>query len=189
MEKLCSVDGCDRQAYAWGFCNKHYQRAKKYGDPTFTKVAIGTPEERFWGHITKEAASGCWLFDSLLGSGYGTIWVRGKMVRAHRFAYELFKGRIPAGLVVRHKCRNRNCVNPDHLEIGTHRENALDRRRDGTQKEGEASTSSKLSEEEVLEIRQSTKSQRALAKRYGVGRRAIQSVLSRRTWKHLEESS
>jgi hypothetical protein len=75
---------------------------------------------------------GCWMWTaSLKGNGYGSFSVtHGRSVLAHRLSYEHFKGEIPKGMVVRHRCpysdgdrENRLCVNPDHLEVGTQKQN------------------------------------------------------------------
>ena len=58
--------------------------------------------------------------------GYGRLRMKGRSPGAHRLAYELFVGPIPEGQVVRHRCDNPCCVNPDHLEVGTHVDNARD---------------------------------------------------------------
>jgi hypothetical protein len=77
----------------------------------------------FIQHVTKHQG-GCWTWNrARIGKdGYGVC--RGK--GAHRVSYVLFKGPIPRGQLVRHKCDNPPCVNPDHLELGTARENAID---------------------------------------------------------------
>lgn len=68
--------------------------------------------------------SGCWLWTgSVDGPGYGKISADGVLIGAHRVAYQLFVGPIPAGLHLDHLCRVRACVNPAHLEPVTHREN------------------------------------------------------------------
>ncbi len=69
---------------------------------------------------------GCWEWvGANTGTGYGQIWVDGKKVRAHRWMYEQNSGPVPECLVLDHLCRKRDCVNPDHLRIVTHRENIL----------------------------------------------------------------
>ena len=72
----------------------------------------------------KADASGCWLWTGALdGCGYSKIGIAGKTKSMHPLMYELFKGPIPKGLEIDHLCRVRNCVNPDHLEAVTHKEN------------------------------------------------------------------
>lgn len=89
---------------------------------------IGDTEQRFWAKV-EVAEGGCWLWQGALKpNGYGTLHVggrAGKRLHAHRLAYELFVGPIPDGLQIDHLCRVRNCVNPEHLEAVTCRENLL----------------------------------------------------------------
>jgi len=81
--------------------------------------------ERFTDKV-RLAPSGCWEWiASLIGGGYGQYKVEGRPVYAHRFAYEALVGPIPDGLELDHLCRNRACVNPDHLEAVSHRTNTL----------------------------------------------------------------
>lgn len=74
-----------------------------------------------------ELNTGCWLWSGGTDKyGYGTQWIAGRVVYAHRLFYERHKGEIPAGLVLRHKCDTPACVNPAHLIPGTQRDNTLD---------------------------------------------------------------
>lgn len=89
-------------------------------------IKCKTIEERFFEKIEK--INSCWIWKSTITpTGYGHFSTGGTNQRelAHRFSYELHKGKIPERLVVDHLCRNRSCVNPDHLQIVTQQENVL----------------------------------------------------------------
>lgn len=75
---------------------------------------------RFWAKVVKLPAGGCWEWTgSTNDDGYGRFQVNGRRTRVHRFSYTEHVGPIPDGLVIDHMCRNRACVNPDHLEVVT----------------------------------------------------------------------
>lgn len=115
---LCLVDDCDRGVRALDLCEKHYFRLRRTGS---TGLERQSPSERFWDKVVKTES--CWLFQGAIG--YGQIKVDGKGVMAHRFAYEELVGPIPEGMYLDHLCRVPACVNPEHLEPVTPRENVL----------------------------------------------------------------
>ena len=84
-----------------------------------------TVAQRLWVGARADG-TGCWVWQRARDMhGYGVIQVRGKALGAHRVAYEIVKGPIPEGLTIDHLCRTRACINPDHLEAVTNRENIL----------------------------------------------------------------
>lgn len=127
-ERICSIDGCEGPTVARGWCDKHYRRWRKHGDPLVTKRIIGDDEARFWSYVRKAGPDECWQWIGAIcgaprGPGYGHLNIGGRPVMAHRYAYEQSIGPIPDGLVLDHRCRNQHCVNPAHLEPVTQREN------------------------------------------------------------------
>lgn len=149
----------------------------------------------------------CWLWKaSIYKNGYGHYFSNKKDVYAHRYSYSQFFGEIPDGMLVLHKCDVRNCVNPDHLFLGTHRDNSIDmyskgrgndrnipfgddhwsRRKPELVARGEKNATSKLSDIEVYEIRNSYHkgtniknefSMNGLSKKYGVSQGQIFNII------------
>lgn len=160
-----------------------------------------TLEERFWQKVDRGSADECWEWTAyVMPEGYGQIGSDGptkgsRMLLAHRVSYELHFGPIPKGegyhgTVIRHTCDNRSCVNPNHLKLGTQADNLQDMRDKGRQNRGDRNAQSKLTEEQVLEIRKRHSlgniSQALLARDFGVRKNTINRIINRKTWTHLE---
>ena len=128
----CSVPDCAGLVVARGWCQHHYYKWYRYGDPlaTVTKKPV---EQRFWNKVNKNGplAPGmdtpCWLWSRTSTDGYGYFSIGGKHIRAHRFSYSLAKGPIPPGHSIDHRCHTTLCVNPDHLRPVTPKESSENR--------------------------------------------------------------
>lgn len=129
---------------------------------------------RFWDRADQSSGPlSCWPWTGMLDAkGYGVVRRPGfqRQQIASRVAYELANGVIPTGLIVRHRCDNPKCVNPGHLELGTHKDNSDDKisRGRGRWAKGEQVGSSRLTSEQVRAIKSSTLSLRKLAEQYGM---------------------
>lgn len=123
-----------------------------------------------------DSSTGCWVWLlSKTSVGYGQVTIPGTRtnVLAHRFIYEQHRGKIPAGMHLDHLCRNRTCVNPDHLEIVTNAENV---------RRGHAT---KLTKEMVISIRSLLSSGVPgveIATRFNVTSNTIYAIASGRSW-------
>src|SRR5215207_4655730 len=117
----CSEDGCPRPHMARGLCATHYQRLRTTGS-LVQPIRTGPAEARFWAKVDRSGGpDACWPWiPKPMANGYGRVWWNGRSEVAHRIAYLLAKGPIPAGLTVDHVkergCTLRACQNPAHLE-------------------------------------------------------------------------
>ena len=146
--------------------------------------------DRFESHIER-TDSGCWLWRGALLGGYGYICGgpnRGrKSMRVHRVSWILYRGEIPEGLCVCHKCDVRSCVNPDHLFLGTNNENMHDAFVKGRFAHGERAHKAKLTEDAVRYIRSRVKRYGLnveLARKFGVKKDCIWKIRAGWSWKH-----
>lgn len=124
----CSVPDCNLHAAAKGMCWKHYGNNRRHGNP-ISRVdwTLDQTLEAIGWNITE---TGCWEWQgNLAPNGYGLLTLTRQGIRnkgAHRIMYERHVGPIPEDQVIRHKCDNPPCVNPDHLETGTREDNMRD---------------------------------------------------------------
>jgi|688.fasta_scaffold719347_2 hypothetical protein len=130
--KLCSFEGCQKKHCAKGLCNSHWAQKKRHGEltPIVTHESL---HDRFLRQTKiPENKNECWIFEgngegsgksAKQGCGYGQIWFNNKKQMAHRYSYEYYKEKIPAGIQIDHMCRVKKCVNPAHLQLVTQDEN------------------------------------------------------------------
>ncbi len=154
--------------------------------------------KNFWDKVAIIPFHECWEWTAFKNKdGYGYFKFQKKTERAHRISWKLINGFIPKGLLVCHKCDNPGCVNPDHLFLGTNKDNKLDCVSKGRHFKdgkppilfGEKHGNHVLTAKKVLKIRKEYTGKYGemtmFAKRYGVHRSAIYRVVKRINWKHI----
>ena len=150
-----------------------------------------TPTERLYEKTRRDQSTGCLEFQGYrIKKGYGYIGTEnGKTTTTHRLAWQIAHGPIPEGMFVLHKCDNPPCCNPDHLFLGTNKDNMDDRSNKQRQARGSRMGSSKLVESDIPVIRKrlsAGETHRSIAKSYGVSSPIITYINTGRTWKHIQ---
>lgn len=146
--------------------------------------------DRFHDKFVPDPNSGCWLWTGAAKElGYGVIGLGHRedgTAKAHRVAYQLYKGDIPQGMNVLHSCDLPCCVNPAHLRLGTLSDNSRDCVSRGRHKtpnnRGERATWAKLNAEKVAQIKKRELAGTAYARLYGVSKSTIYQIWSGRNW-------
>lgn len=155
--------------------NRHAQRSKPL-------------EQRFWEKVDRKGDNECWEWQAYTcpSTGYGKFGVgHPKVIGAHRYSYELHHGAIPPGMVIMHSCDNPKCVNPNHLSAGTDADNLRDMVKKGRSSAGEKCGTAKLSEANVVDIRERYARGEKTAKlvdEFKVSRHQISSICTGRFW-------
>ncbi len=158
----------------------------------FTDIEIQRIKRLFWRHVAINNSDECWNWNSPHSTGYGRFQFNKRKYSAHRISWVLANGEIENNLCVCHHCDNRACVNPEHLFLGTYRDNILDAARKGRHKNpsfiGHKNPAAKLSERDVIEIRRrhaEGETQRSIANDYPINFKAISKICLRQRWRHI----
>ena len=160
------------------------------------------PAERFWRQVDKDGpvcerlGTRCWVWKSGISkkTGYGKFGLPDgrRTIGAHRFAWMLSNGEPPLGMCVLHKCDNRPCCNPEHLFLGSKKDNAQDCVAKGRwpNLRGERNNMAKLKETDVRVILslKSVASIREVARKFGVSDRLVGMIWSKQRWGYLSET-
>jgi hypothetical protein len=159
-----------------------------------------TLENRLWAKIDKRSENECWPWCANKNNkGYGMIRLGGKQPKAlsHRVVFELEKERIPNGKVIMHSCDNPECCNPNHLFLGTMKDNHADMVAKGRRvigwnpdnkpphKFGSTHGFAKLTEEQAREIKFSKAPTKLLCAKFSICRSVIKRIRSGKSWRHL----
>jgi len=124
----CIATDCTRRIFTRQLCSMHYSLWQRYGDENIRmhSARSDTPALRFWRKVAITAnPNKCWEWRHGKVGGYGVFTLHGATYKAHRYAWFLTYGKH-SEMLIRHKCDNRACVNPAHLEEGTNQDNMTD---------------------------------------------------------------
>jgi hypothetical protein len=183
---VCTIDGCEKPAGRVRYtCYMHYTRIQRTGDAggaRRTTVAADAPLAERMAHSGWDVTpTGCWEWrGQRVHRGYGKVSIgENRQTYAHRAAWSLANGPIPRGMLIRHTCDNPPCVNPDHLLLGTHRDNMRDMVERERNQRGERHAFAVLTDAQVAEIRTAVASgrlQKDVAEEYGINRAYVSEL-------------
>lgn len=145
---------------------------------------VGKSLLEHWSAFVQRAGDDeCWLWLAQRHTwGYGMFRHKTKSRYAHRVAWELFKGEIPAGMCVLHNCDNPPCCNPNHLFLGSPKDNSMDMVLKGRSTAGEKHRKAKLTLAQVEAIRTDPRNHHQVAKEYGVSYPHVSRIRSGHRW-------
>lgn len=199
----CSAEFTDYRCRPRVYCSKKcravHHAATQDMASRFGELSIRPVADRFWEKVDQSSPDGCWLWTGARSpQGYGRFQsggrVNGRSSVASRFSWQLAFGPIPAGMFVLHRCDNPPCVRPDHLFLGTNSDNMADMVNKGRYvsrerlPRGEAHPCARLTEADVIEIRQrfaSGETRTSLAKTFGVSLSTVHDIIRRNIWRHV----
>ncbi len=142
--------------------------------------------QRLDANTMPEPNTGCWLWIGSIGNqGYGRLYANNKQNLAHRLSWGRFNGVIPKGMYICHKCDVPSCINPDHLFLGTQKDNIRDASKKGRIPRGEDNCLSKLMNNQVIGIRKATGSHDEIAATFNISRANVGAIKRGETWRHL----
>ncbi len=191
---FCAVPGCTREVRARGWCINHYERWRKHGDPLINKNpqrprGLTEAEAFAWFMPGDPPTEGCWDWQghSIDRYGYGYFIMKKIHIRATNAAYRIYHGPTQ-GLGVLHSCDRPICVQPNHLSLGDQAINMGQARLRGRTARGERCGTARLTEAQVLWVREQNRSGmtlQAMADAVGVSAHTVRNIRLRKNWQHL----
>lgn len=185
---ICSIPDCGKPLRCRGWCEMHYTRVKRHGDPLFTKTAPEGAGLSFLLAALGRDSDACieWPY-SKDRDGYGQTFYNSKVTQTHRLVCLLAHGEPPSqNHQAAHSCGNPPCINKSHLRWRTPGQNIAEKEDHGTKLIGAAIPSAKLDDEKVARIlTMRDRVMNHVADEFGVSATAIRSIWQGRTWRHV----
>lgn len=187
----CSIEGCGKPTRTRGYCNAHYLRYKKYGDPLCGGPSRPPRRSRInWlDRVALSHTSDDCLIFPFGNSAYPKVLTPGGQIAAHRYVCQKVHGPAPSPKhESAHSCGRgaEGCVSPQHVSWATRAENERDKVRHGTHNRGERNAQAKLTWAEVAEMRRLSGklSQRKIGKMFGMSVAQTSKILRGESWRH-----
>lgn len=188
---ICIISHCTNDAHAKGYCQTHYMRMRRYGDPDKTliqKAAGGVALAWFLEHVSHPDSKECLIWPFNRPDGRAQIWWKGKNSFASRVMCEIVNGPPPTPQHhAAHSCGRAydGCIHPRHLRWATPKENEADKILHGTRAEGERHGMAKLTAAEIPLIRAATGTLYEIGDRFGIDYTTAGKIRQRKIWDHI----